>query len=219
MRGLNIKAPINFCGNILRCAVQDNNLDGVRFCLENHANPTLVHSYDAQFIVAIAATSASIEVSELLITWGARIKGSSALTIASHNGRADLVKLLLVNRAEVNEMGIASTDEDPDDLEGTALHLIEKGRIDILQILLDYGGNVNQKDCTGKTVMSRMEANGGEILSSMVEGNGGVMALIIFGLTWGPITTTLNTFDELSIKAIVGLRNPNISNEFLELPS
>ena len=78
-------------------------------------------------------------------------------------GRADLVKLLLENGADVNEMGVASIDDNPDDLEGTALYLIEKGRIDILQILLDHGGDINQKDCKGKTLMSRMEANGDEI--------------------------------------------------------
>ena len=73
----------------------------------------------------------------------------------------------------MNERGVASIDEDPEDLEGTALHLIENGRKDILQILLDHGADVNQKDCMGKTVMSRMEANGDEVLSSMVGENGG----------------------------------------------
>ena len=69
-------------------------------------------------------------------------------------------------------MGVASIEDNPDDLEGTALHLFEKGRKDILQILLDHGGDIEQKDCTGKTVLSRMEANGDEVLCSMVEKNG-----------------------------------------------
>ncbi len=84
-----------------------------------------------------------------------------------------LVKLLLENCADLNEIGVASIGKDPEDLDGTALHLIEEGREDILQILLDYGADVNQDDCTGKTVMSRMEANGDEILSSMLGENGG----------------------------------------------
>ena len=81
--------------------------------------------------------------------------------------------MLLENSADVNKMGVASIDEDPKDLEGTAFHLIEKERKDILQILLDYGAEVNQKDCKGKTVMSMIEANGDKILSSMVGENGG----------------------------------------------
>ena len=72
-----------------------------------------------------------------------------------------LVKFLLENCADVNEIGVASRGKDSEDLGGTALHLIEEVREDILQILLDYGADVNQKDSTGKTVMSGMEANGG----------------------------------------------------------
>lgn len=62
---------------------------------------------------------------------GARIKGSSASIIASHNGGEGLVKLLLENCADVNEMGVAGIDEAPEDLEDTALHLTEKVRKDI----------------------------------------------------------------------------------------
>ena len=145
---------------------------------DNHANTALEHSSNEHLILAITATSASIEISELLIAWGAEIKGSNALTIASHNGRADLVKLLK-NGADVNEMCVASIDENPEDLEGTALHLIGKGRKNILQILLDHGADVSQKDCTGKTVMSRMEANGDEIYYSMVRENGGHKCMFI----------------------------------------
>ena len=46
-----------------------------------------------------------------------------------------------------------SIGDDREDLEGNASHLIEKGRKDILQILLDHGTNFNQKDRRGKTVM------------------------------------------------------------------
>ena len=97
-------------------------------------------------------------------------------------------------------MGAASIGEDhPEDLRGTALYFLEKGWKDILQILLHYGFDVNQKDCKGKMVLSRMEENGGEISSSMVGENGGEMALIIFD-------NNLNTFDELSMKATVSAK-------------
>lgn len=68
----------------------------------------------------------------------------------------------------MNEIGVASIDRNPEALEGAALHLIEKGRKDFLQILLNHGADVKLKDCAGKMVISRMEANGDEILSSMV---------------------------------------------------
>ena len=153
--------------------MEENNLDWVRFCLENHANPTLEPDDLGHPILATAATCASIEISEMLIAWGAIIKGSSALTIASHSGKADLVKLLLKNGADVNEMGVASTDDDPVDLEGTALHLIKKGRKDILRILLDHGPDVNLKDRMGKTAMSRMYEKGDKALVSIMMKHGG----------------------------------------------
>ena len=171
--GLDINKPIEHFGDILQCAVEVDNLDWVRFCLSSGANPKLNQDYDGHRILAIAAALASIEISELLIAWGAEIKGSSALTIASHRGRLDLVELLLKNGADANEMGVASIYDQPEDLKGTALHLIEKGRKDILQILLDNGAVVNQKDPTDQTVMSRMYANGDEVLISIVMKNGG----------------------------------------------
>lgn len=171
--GLDINKPIEWYGDILQCAVEEDNLDWVRFCLENQADPASSKDYKGLLILATAATYASIGISELLIAWGAKIRGSSALTIASRNGKADLVKLLLKNGADANEMGVASIDERPKNLEGTALHLIEKGREDILQILLDHGADVNQKDRMGKTVMLRMFENGDKLLSSILEKNGG----------------------------------------------
>ncbi len=60
-------------------------------------------------------------------------------------------------------MGVASINHYPENKEGTAPHLIANGRKDILQLLLDHGGDVNQKDRTGETVISRMYANGDEI--------------------------------------------------------
>ena len=53
--GLDTNAPIEFYANILQCDVQDDNLDWVRFCLENYANPASVDSYDAHLILAITA--------------------------------------------------------------------------------------------------------------------------------------------------------------------
>lgn len=88
--GLDHDRSIEFYGKILQRAVEDENLDWVRYCLENRADPTLEDSFNAHLILAIAATFASIEMSKLLIVWGVKIKDSSALTIASHKGRADL---------------------------------------------------------------------------------------------------------------------------------
>ncbi len=93
--GLDLNDDIEYYGDILQCAVENDNLDWVRFCLENHANPNENVSFEGHGILATAAASASIEICELLLTWGARVRHSSALVIASHNGNEALVKLLL----------------------------------------------------------------------------------------------------------------------------
>lgn len=164
--GLDLNDNIEYYGDILKCAVENDNLDWVRFCLENHANPNENVSYEGHGILATAAASASIEICELLLIWGARVRQSSALVIASHNGNEALVKLLLKNGSDVNEMGVASIDDypSPENKEGTALHVIAIGRKDILQLLLNYGGDLNKKDRNGKTVYSRMYANGNKDL-------------------------------------------------------
>lgn len=171
--GLDLNDDIEYYGDILQCAVENDNFDWVRFCLENHANPNENVSFAGHGILATAAASASIEICELLLTWGARVRQSSALVIASHDGNEALVKLLLKSGSDVNEMGVASINDYPENKEGTALHLIANGRKDILQLLLDHGGDVNQKDRMGETVISRMFANGDEDLLFIAKKYGG----------------------------------------------
>lgn len=89
--GLDINRAIELFGDILHCAVEDDNIDWVRFCLESRANPTLKRDCSEHLLLATAAFFASTEISELLIKWGAEIKASSVLTIASHKGNADLL--------------------------------------------------------------------------------------------------------------------------------
>lgn len=69
---------------------------------------------------------------------------------------------------------MASIDDDPEDLEETTLHLIQKGPKDILQILLDHGPDVSMKYRIGRTVMLRMYENEDKSLQSIVMNNGGV---------------------------------------------
>lgn len=193
------------------CAVDDENLDWVRFCLKNFTDPNLNLAFNQHSILAHAADFASFEICELLIEWRADIKGSNALTIASHMGRADLVILLLQIGADANEMGVASIDDNPEEIEGTALHFFEKGREDILQILLDHGADVNKKDRMGKTVLSRMYASGdlGFVVHS--DGKWGALALIILGLTWSPNTNSLNVCVHRYVEVTI------ISNKFLRI--
>lgn len=88
------------------------------------------------------------------------MRQSSALVIAPHNGNEALIKHLFKYRSDFNEMGVANINHYPENKEGTARHLIANGLKDILQLLLDHGGDINQKNRTGETVISRMYVNG-----------------------------------------------------------
>ena len=54
--GLDITAAIEHFGDMLQCAVEDDNLDWVRFCLESYADPTLNLAYNEHLFLANATT-------------------------------------------------------------------------------------------------------------------------------------------------------------------
>lgn len=53
--GLDINRAIEHFREILQCAVEDDNIDWVRFCLESRANPTLKQDCSEHLILATAA--------------------------------------------------------------------------------------------------------------------------------------------------------------------
>lgn len=87
---VSISTPLSLNKEILQSAVDDDHhLDRIRFRVGNHANPNLKQSLNEHIILAIAAITAPIAISELLIAWGAEVRASSALSIIFHSGGAD----------------------------------------------------------------------------------------------------------------------------------
>ena len=67
-----------------------------------------------------------------------------------------MVKFLLRKVAFVDENCVTSDlDTGEQDREGTALHLVKKGRVDILKYLLESGANRNLTDHKGKTPLEK----------------------------------------------------------------
>lgn len=114
----------------------------VRFCIENDANPNLSHESTTFSSLATAARHASVKVVSLLLKYGAKIISSGTLALATQKGKLDTVKFLLEKGAFVDEnCARFITDFDEQDNEGTALHLFKRGRVDILQYLLESEAN------------------------------------------------------------------------------
>lgn len=98
------------------------------------------------------AQYASVDVVSLLLEYNAILKGSGALALAAQHGKLDMVKFLLKKGAFVDENCVTgSTDRHEQDKEGTALHLVKKSRVDILEYLLESGANRNLTDHKGRT--------------------------------------------------------------------
>ncbi len=155
-KGLDINIKVDWMSDILTTAVEQNHLAWVRFCLENGANPNLNLDLDTYSPLATAARYASVKVVSLLLKYNATLEGSGALALAAQHGKLNMVKFLLMKGAFVDENCVTSSlDTDEQDDGGTALHLVKKGRVDILNYLLESGANRNLKDNKGRTPLEK----------------------------------------------------------------
>lgn len=101
----------------------------------------------------------SIELSRTLLEHGSLIKHSGALAAAAKSGNIDLVKFLLAEGAEVND--IISNPEVGH--VWPALHTaIENGKEDITGLLLEHKANPDLFDENGRTAYMVAEATGNQ---------------------------------------------------------
>lgn len=96
------------------------------------------------------------KIAALLLKYNARIKGSGALPLASRYGKMDMVKFLLIRGALIDDdcvtCHIGTVEQDAG---GTALHLVKRGRVDILKHLLEEGANTTLMDHKGRTPLEK----------------------------------------------------------------
>lgn len=92
----------------LYSAAYRNFKDGVRWLLEQGANPHVKRDDDGHTPMMEAASDGSYEIVEMLIEAGADVKaaqtddGMTAMHFAARNGKGDVVRLLMKNGADVD---------------------------------------------------------------------------------------------------------------------
>ncbi|XP_065085323.1 uncharacterized protein LOC135707425 isoform X2 [Ochlerotatus camptorhynchus] len=94
-------------------------------------------------MLKVSAKCGYLAICELLIGYNANLDKSTALHSAVENGHFSVVKQLIENNADPNDM---------DEYNRTALHVASyKENMEIIQLLIDKGGNLNSKTIFGQT--------------------------------------------------------------------
>lgn len=152
-KAIDLDYYVPWFGDALGLAVRDEKLDWVKFCLEHGANPDKNLLDEYKMSLAEAAENGNQETVELLIQYGAKVRGSGAIVLAGEFGQTDIVRFLLAKGADVNELGI----EEPTDPRskvgvGSALHkAIENNHVDTALFLIEEGADISLEDGKGRT--------------------------------------------------------------------
>lgn len=111
-----------------------------------------------------------MEMAALLIKHGARVIGSGAIVMAAEEGKMEMVKMLLDEGADINEIGIEHpTDPRFKEDMGSALHrAVDGGHEATVSFLLERGADVRLKDPMERTPAALARENGNERIVEML---------------------------------------------------
>ena len=103
-------------------------------------------------VLAGAAGHSDPQMIELFLDHGARIQGSGALCLAALTGKEENVTCLLRRGADVNEMApFTDSPRSRENMRPPLHNAVEKGHVDVVDILLAAGADVYMKDAKGRT--------------------------------------------------------------------
>lgn len=93
-----------------------------------------------------------LQMAKLLIDHVAEVKGGGAFIMAAEEGNLEMVRLLLAQRADINELGIEHpTDERFREDVGTALQRAAfEGYVDVVRCLIEKGADKGFRGLMGE---------------------------------------------------------------------
>ena len=153
-----IHTVLGHTGDPITMAVAANNVPVLSFLLAKGADPNAGRYLSRWSPITLAAIRSSVEVTQLLISFGARIPGTNAIQYAAGGGRLDLLRCLLDNGADVNDTPDYHHIPKLFDHLETALHsAVRSKNLAVVNFLLEHGANPELQDSEGKTVLMRAE--------------------------------------------------------------
>lgn len=152
--GPNVKAEDLSKGSTLEAAVQNNDMDLVKMCLEAGADPNFAYDQGNTCLMT-AASNGNDDILRALITAGANIndenEGYTALICGVDADSEEVVQSLITAGADVNYLNY--------EYDTALIRASRTGNPDIMRLLLDAGAEVNvvSRKGNGETPLGNAE--------------------------------------------------------------
>ncbi|KAI4158944.1 MAG: hypothetical protein LQ342_006977 [Letrouitia transgressa] len=175
--GMDVDKYLELGGSPLVSACYHGNVELARFLLDRGADPNCGYplgDYEA-LVWAIIGDRASLEIVDLLLEKGTKIKETGSLIAAAEHGNLEALRLLVEHESksggcdleEVEEYGEYSSRKLDD--QGTALYkATANGHLQIVEFLLEKGADSKFKDRRGRSVLDIAVENGHEDIARRI---------------------------------------------------
>ncbi|KAI4210758.1 MAG: hypothetical protein LQ351_006434 [Letrouitia transgressa] len=175
--GMDLDKYLEMGGSPLVSACCHGNVELVRFLLDCGANPNCGYPlghYEA-LVWAIISDQASLEIVELLLERGTKVRGTGSLIAAAEYGNLEALRLLVEHESENGDCDLEEVEEYGEydhrklDDQGTALYkAAAKGHLHIVEFLLEKGADSKFKDRKGQGVLDIAVENGHEDIEKRI---------------------------------------------------
>ena len=146
--------------------------DYVQWLLSHGADPNSGHLMtDSTSALTAATTLGLYDHTTLLISYGAALSGRGAAAAAAANGHTELLRYLITQGADINEVGVRDFgDRRKIGEEGTPLHnAATRGDLEMARMLVGMGARIDLRDRLGRTPWDRAKQAGMDEVSRFLE--------------------------------------------------